>query len=145
MSRGRLDNGLTVKQENFAKEFIETGNASEAYRRAYDTSRMKPESVNRKAKELIDNVKVSARIEEIRKKRAKRFEITAESITKDAQDVLNMAKTNGQASAAVQALTLISKLHGLLTEKRELSSPGGGPVVLEIVHEQSRGEEEEED
>jgi len=28
---------LTIKQERFAQEYVVTGNASEAYRRAYDT------------------------------------------------------------------------------------------------------------
>ncbi|MGL4546014.1 MAG: terminase small subunit, partial [Plesiomonas sp.] len=39
--------GLTEKQEKFCKALIETGNQSEAYRRAYNTENMKPESVNR--------------------------------------------------------------------------------------------------
>lgn len=57
---------LTIKQERFAVEFVQTGNASEAYRRAYDASNMKPESINRKAKEMIDHQKVSERIYELR-------------------------------------------------------------------------------
>ncbi|MGL5649240.1 MAG: terminase small subunit, partial [Clostridium sp.] len=47
---------LTQKQENFCQKFVETGNASEAYRHAYNVSKMKPESVNRKACELMKNV-----------------------------------------------------------------------------------------
>lgn len=58
---------LTVKQENFCIAYMETGNASEAYRRAYDCQNMKPESINRKAKDMADNVKIRARIEQIRK------------------------------------------------------------------------------
>jgi phage terminase small subunit len=56
---------LTPKQEKFCCRYIETGNASEAYRYAYNTSRMKSDSVNRKAKELLDHVKISARISEL--------------------------------------------------------------------------------
>ena len=36
---------LTPKQENFCLAYLETGNASEAYRRAYDVANMKPESI----------------------------------------------------------------------------------------------------
>lgn len=43
----------------------EAGNASEAYRRAYDAGKMKAATVNRKAKELMDNGKITARIEEL--------------------------------------------------------------------------------
>ena len=37
---------LTPKQENFCLAYLETSNASEAYRRAYDSENMKPESIN---------------------------------------------------------------------------------------------------
>lgn len=41
---------LTIKQEkNFCLYHVETGNASEAYRRAYNTDGMKPETINRRA------------------------------------------------------------------------------------------------
>jgi phage terminase small subunit len=59
---------LTPKQERFVAEYLSTGNATEAYRRAYNYSKMKPASVNRKAKECLDNVNISARIKELRDK-----------------------------------------------------------------------------
>jgi phage terminase small subunit len=40
---------LTVKQENFCLAYMETGNASEAYRRAYNAGKMKPAVINVKA------------------------------------------------------------------------------------------------
>lgn len=59
---------LTQKQEAFCLAYIETGNASEAYRRAYNAANMKPETVNRKAKELLDNGKIAARLKELNEK-----------------------------------------------------------------------------
>ncbi len=59
---------LTPKQERFCLEYLKCGNASEAYRLAYNTEKMKPESVNRKAKELIDNGKIAARLAELNSK-----------------------------------------------------------------------------
>ena len=56
---------LTPKQEAFAQAYIETGNASEAYRRSYNASNMKEETVWRKAKEVMDNGKVTARLHEL--------------------------------------------------------------------------------
>lgn len=41
---------LTPKQARFCQAYLETGNASEAYRQAYDASRMKAASVHRLAK-----------------------------------------------------------------------------------------------
>jgi len=56
---------LTIKQEKFCIKYNECGNASESYRVVYNCSKMKPESINRKAKELMDNVKIAARLKEL--------------------------------------------------------------------------------
>lgn len=56
---------LTPKQEKFCQEYVQCGNASEAYRRAYNAANMKTETIHRKAKEVIDNGNVSARISEL--------------------------------------------------------------------------------
>lgn len=49
--------GLTIKQEAFCQAYIETGNASEAYRTAYAADKMKPEAVHVQACKLQDNPK----------------------------------------------------------------------------------------
>ncbi|WP_052168228.1 terminase small subunit [Pseudomonas aeruginosa] len=56
---------LTPKQEAFCLAYLKTGNASEAYRLSYDAKNMKSETVNRTAKELIDNPKIAARMAEL--------------------------------------------------------------------------------
>ena len=63
---------LTPKQEDFCRYYIETGNASEAYRKAYDCERMKAETVNRNAAALLANNKIATRLEELRAEIAKR-------------------------------------------------------------------------
>ncbi|MDS1141724.1 terminase small subunit [Pusillimonas sp. SM2304] len=57
---------LTIKQEKFCLAWLETGNASEAYRRSHNTSRMKPASVTRCATQLTQNPKIIARMAELR-------------------------------------------------------------------------------
>lgn len=57
---------LTPKQEAFAQAYVQTGSASEAYRTAYDASKMKKETVHRAAQEMMGHPKVSARISELR-------------------------------------------------------------------------------
>lgn len=49
---------LTLKQERFVQAYLVCGNAVEAYRGAYDCSRMKSTSVDRKAYEVLSNEKV---------------------------------------------------------------------------------------
>ena len=56
---------LTPKQEAFCLAYLKCGNASEAYRLCYKAGNMKPESVNRTAKELLDNPKIAARLAEL--------------------------------------------------------------------------------
>lgn len=57
---------LTQKQEAFCLAYIETGNASEAYRRAYRAAKMKPETINKRASELLADGAVTGRIGELR-------------------------------------------------------------------------------
>ena len=77
---------LSVKQENFCNYYIECGNASEAYRRAYSCSNMKDESINVKAVELLNNGKITVRVKELQEELQKKSDITKE-------EVLNMLKS----------------------------------------------------
>lgn len=57
--------GLTIKQEAFCQAYIETGNASEAYRTAYAADKMKAEAIHVNASKLLDNAKVALRVKVI--------------------------------------------------------------------------------
>lgn len=116
---------LTPKQEAFACAYVETGNASEAYRRAYDAENMKPESVWRKACELFDNGKVTARVDELQAAAAERCIVTVASLTQELEEARALALQEAQASAAVSASMGKAKLHGLIVEKRDLRSSDG--------------------
>ena len=108
---------LTPKQEAFCLAYIETGNASEAYRRAYDAEGMKPESVNRKAKELMDNGKIAARVASVQAIAVERALVTIQSLTEELEEARALALREGQSSAAVSASMGKAKLHGLITDK----------------------------
>jgi phage terminase small subunit len=71
---------ITIKQEKFCQEYINTSNLSEAYRRAYDTSKMKTDTIHRAAHELLQNPKVSTRVEELRGKVSIKHEVTRDKI-----------------------------------------------------------------
>ena len=77
---------LSVKHENFCNYYIECGNASEAYRRAYSCSNMKDESINVKAVELLNNGKITVRVKDLQEDLKKKSDITKE-------EVLNMLKS----------------------------------------------------
>jgi phage terminase small subunit len=57
---------LTAKQEQFVKNIIDGMNQADAYRSAYDTSRMTDKTVHEKASRLMADDKVRARLGELR-------------------------------------------------------------------------------
>lgn len=109
---------LTPKQESFCQLYIELGNASEAYRQSYDADSMQSDSVNRKAKELLDNGKITARLGQIRKEHAMRHNITVDSLLIELEEARKTALDSRkleklQVSAAVSATMGKAKLLGL--------------------------------
>lgn len=71
---------LTIKQDKFCNKYIECGDASEAYRYAFSCEKMKSETVNRCAHELLNNPKITASLAELKKEIREKSEITKERI-----------------------------------------------------------------
>lgn len=126
---------MTPKQEKFCLVYIETGNASEAYRQSYNTAKMKPETVNRTAKQLLDNRKIAARLDELREEHAKRHEITVDTLVAELEEARKLAFETDKAAAAVQATMGKAKLLGLVVDKVRNENP---PEVPKIIVELSR-------
>ena len=109
---------LTVKQDKFAQVYIETSNASEAYRRAYNVKPdTQPQNIHVNACKLLSNAKVAQRVDELRAQHAQRHEITVDSLTAMLKEDRDLARQNDEASAAITAVMSIAKLHGLVVEK----------------------------
>jgi phage terminase small subunit len=72
---------LTLKQERFAQAYVENGgNASDAYRTAYDSADMQPETIHVKACELVKHGKVSVRLDQLRADTLRRHQVTVDRI-----------------------------------------------------------------
>lgn len=56
---------LTTKQEKFVLSVVEGMNKTEAYKAVYDTSKMKPNTINKKAYDLFNKPNIQARYEEL--------------------------------------------------------------------------------
>lgn len=112
---------LTAKQEAFCLAYIETNNASEAYRRSYNADKMKSETINRKAAELMNNGKITARLEQLREPVRERAQITLESHLERLNHLSLMAEQAEQYSAAIKAEESRGKVAGLYVEKIEHS------------------------
>lgn len=82
---------LTPKQEAFCNYYIETGNASEAYRRAFCCEKMSSKTVRVKASLLLtkDNIRVT--VEKLQKELQKRSNITKDETV---SILTNIARAN---------------------------------------------------
>jgi phage terminase small subunit len=126
---------LTPKQEKFCLAYIEVGNASEAYRRSYDCEKSSVDTVNRKAKELLDNGKVAARLEELRAPIVERHKVTIDSLMAELEEARQAALSaeTVQSSAAVSATMGKAKLCGLDKQVIEHTGRGGKSISFAIV------------
>ena len=104
---------LTPKQENFCLAYLETGNASEAYRRVYNASAMNENSINRKAKELLDNVKIAARLAELREPILKRHATTVDDLIRELEEARQLALSMAASAPAVSATMGKARILGM--------------------------------
>ena len=137
--------GLTKKQETFCLAYIETGNASEAYRRAYDAERMGRATVWKRASELMHNGEVEGRIGELRRQAADRALVSVGLLAKRAERVYERAMQaepvldregnetgmfTFQAAGAMRALEFLAKLFG---HGSGGTAPGEKPTPIIII------------
>ena len=94
---------LTPKQEKFCNLYIETGNASEAYRGSYNVlETTKDKSVWEEASRLLADVKVSSRVAELKEEVQEKHAITREDIinmyleiVSDSNDTMTLGRFKG--------------------------------------------------
>ncbi len=110
-------NELTQKQENFCLAYIETGNASEAYRKAYNAAGSSEKSVWELASKMLDNPKVISRLEALREQAARRALLTLERHLEELATLRDEARAEGRYSAAIAAEIARGKAAGLYVEQ----------------------------
>ena len=114
----------TPKQEAFAMAYIESGNASMAYKAVYNVNgNTSDNTISVEASKLRNNPKITLRILELQELAQERHSITVDSLTDELENARQTACEAGQASAMVAATMGKAKLHGLLTDKQEITSP----------------------
>jgi phage terminase small subunit len=116
---------LTLKQENFCLAYIETGNASEAYRRAYDADKTSAPVINVNAKKLLDSNKIALRIAELRKPVIEQVQITLKSHLEKLAELRDKAEADEKWQPAIQAEVARGKASGLYVDKIEVTVTEG--------------------
>ena len=122
---------LTPKQERFCQKYIETGNASEAYRQSYDSKNMQPDTIHTAAQQLLDNYKVIEMVDELQNVHKNNHNITIESITAELEKVRRLAFESGNYSAVISATMGKAKMHGFL----EKGNKKNGEIQFVLVDE----------
>ena len=97
---------------------------------------MKPATVNRKAKMLMDMGKIRARLTELQSEAAEKSKLTLESHLEKLRELRDAAADFGQFSAAIRAEIARGKAAGLYREQIDLNSE-----PLRIIVDYGEGEE----
>jgi phage terminase small subunit len=130
---------LTIKQEKFCNKYLECGNASEAYRFAYECSRMSDNTVWNNAYQLLQNSEVATRIDYLKNHLAEAAGISALQIIREHQKIAFSDATrvrNGWMSLKdFNALTEEEKacIKTIETKQTKRITPMGDEVVDEQV------------
>lgn len=105
----------TPREDKFCRLVAEGTNISDAYRQAGYSENNKPETINRRAKELMDKGKIQARLAELRIPIMKRHNVTVDTLMAELEEARQAAlcAETPQASAAVAATMGKAKLCGL--------------------------------
>lgn len=119
---------LTAKQEKFVKNIIDGMSQADAYRNSYDASRMTDKSVWEKASALMNNVKVTARLTELRE------QIANESImsAKKRAERLTEFANDGDPNVAMKAIDLLNKMTGEYVQKVEAEVTNAVNINIEL-------------
>ena len=115
---------MTPKQEQFTRLYVETGNASEAYRQAYNTDNMKPETVTNEAYKLLQDPDISAMVDDLKAEARQRHAVTVGDLLQELEQAraAALAAPTPQSSAAVSATMGKAKMLGLLVDKAEIKA-----------------------
>ncbi len=126
---------LTPQQEKFAQGVASGKSQAEAYREAYPRSKKwDQDAVYSNASTMASDTKVLQRIDELRKPIVARVRYDLEKAMTEAQEGMQLARSLENPSAFVSAVTLRSKLNGLLVD-RHMAVPH---ILDGLTHEEVR-------
>ena len=126
---------LTPKQESFAQLYVELGSAAEAYRRSYNTSG-KTETCQREGHAVLNNPKVTARVQEIRDRLAELAIWRRIDSLRTLADIAQGNDKDAKTSDKVAAVKAINSMHGWDKQVIDHTSSDGSmepPTRIEIV------------
>lgn len=125
---------LTAKQEEFAKAIVEGMNQSDAYRSAYNTSRMTDKSIWEKASALAADVKVAARVKELRDQIASEKIMSAQRRLEWLTEVI--LNDDCSTSDRLKAADIMNKMQGEYIQKIAAEVQTETTINIELVDDE---------
>lgn len=121
---------FTDKMEAFCLVYMETNNASEAYRRSYNVTNMAEKTAARESWIVLQKPQVQARLAELREVVMDRHNITVDTLLAELEEARKAALSaeTPQTSAAVSATMGKAKLLGLDKKIVEITGKNGGAI-----------------
>lgn len=126
---------LTDKQEKFAQAVaLEGMSLSDAYRSAYDTSKMKDKTINEKASRLAADGNIGARIDELRASVVSPKIMTAQERMEWLTELIN----NGEVGTTdrLRAIDIMNKMQGEYVQKVEADVKREVTINIELVDDE---------
>lgn len=123
---------MTPKREKFARCVAEGMSLADAYRAAYSTERMKPETIRDSAWKLSITPDVSQMIDALKAEARQRHALTVDDLLRELEEARRGALTSmpsAQCSAAVAATMGKAKLLGLDKQLVEVD----GALTVQVV------------
>lgn len=125
---------LTPKQEAFCLAYVETGNASEAYRQAYSAANMKAETIANNAHALLKRSDITARLAALRAPAIHAAQATLEQHLQDLKRLRDAAEAAQKFGPAIQAEIARGKACGFYVERVDVSPKQTAPVLAGLEH-----------
>ena len=124
---------LSIKQQRFCEHFLANGNATEAYKFAYDCSPdAKDNTIRRKGYELLEKDYISAHLDFLRQETSRVACIKASDLIEELEEARQLAITNNQSGAAIAATMGKAKILGHDKPKDSNSEENSEPESIEI-------------
>lgn len=132
----KQERALTPKKEAFCLAYLETGNASEAYRKAYNASRMSDPVIHNKASALLAKGEIRVRLKELRQPAIDNTQVTVERVLQEAArlafaDIRQLYRPDGSLkpiheldddmAAAITGVDVQVSSEGVATHKYKLA------------------------
>jgi phage terminase small subunit len=122
---------LTVRQRQFAEEYMVDFNATEAVVRAgYNTK-----YPNRMGYQLLETPGVKALINKLSQERMSKSAIKPDYVIRKVVKVIEQAEMDRNANAVLKGCELLARHLGMFVERTEISGPDGGAIQYERVKE----------